>query len=391
MITLTDLNFLCSTEGEKLLQFLAQQDLSPKNHLSLASQLRKTYPMTQLSHAITLTQTRTRASGKFGDKAHQLFFTPDALEQASDPRIRAYRAGRFSDKQITDFCCGIGSDSLALAEFAESVIGVDSDPVRVAMARLNADILGITNAQFVLDDVTQRALSPTEAFFFDPARRDESGGRLFGVENYVPPLSTIRRWMGNFGAVKLSPAVDLSELSAYAGHVEFLSVDGDLKEALLWLDGEKPPRATALIGDNIYQWEHPIFLADNKPISAPRGWLIEPDPALIRAGLVQDVAEKWGMFMLDDTIAYLTSDHHPKSDWVRAWKIWDWMPFNLKKLRVYLRERNIGRVTVKKRGSPITPEGLIAQIKPKGDGACTVVLTRHLGNAIILICAEYPD
>jgi len=95
--------------------------------------------------------------------------------------------------------------------------------------------------------------------------------------------------------------------------------------------------------------------------------------------------------MLDDTIAYLTSDHHPQSEWARAWQIWDWMPFNLKKLRTYLRERNIGRITVKKRGSPITPEGLIAQIKPKGDNTCTVVLTRHLGNHIILICAEYPD
>jgi len=391
MITLSDLDFLVSPAGESLLGILADSDLSPKNHLSLVTKLRKTYPMSQVSHAITLAQTRARASGKFGEWGSKLFFTSDALEQASDPLIRAYRAGQFAQKIVTDFCCGIGADSLAMARFAQSVTGVDSDPVRVAMARLNADILGISNADFLVDDVTTRDISPTGTFFFDPARRDDSGGRLFGVENYIPPLTTIRRWGGHFGGIKLSPAVDLSQLTDYAGYVEFISVSGDLKEAVLWLNGYASPRATLLVADKILHWEPPAFFSDEKPIAPPSGWLIEPDPALIRAGLVQDVAEKWGMTMLDDTIAYLTSDHHPQSEWARAWQIWDWMPFNLKKLRTYLRERNIGRITVKKRGSPITPEGLIAQIKPKGDNTCTVVLTRHLGNHIILICAEYPD
>jgi len=390
-MTPADLDFLTSPQGEALLNHLMSQDLSPKNHLALVTSLRKTYPIAHISPALTLIQTRQKAVAKFGDMAHHLFFTPDALEQASDPMIRAYRAQKFVDRVVVDNGCGIGADSLAIAGMAQSVIGVDSDPVRIMMARLNVERLGISNIEFVVDDVTTRPLELSHAFFFDPARRDELGDRLFGVENYIPPLSTIYRWDGHFGAVKVSPAVKLDELSGYDGQVEFISVSGDLKEAVLWLDGAKSPRATRITDGEMYHWDAPDFLPDTKPLSPPRAWLIEPDPAIIRAGLVQDMAEKWGLFMLDEQIAYLTGDQHPHNEWVRAWQIHDWMPFHLKKLRAYLRERHIGRITVKKRGSPLTPESLIAQIKPKGDNACTLALTQHLGNPIVIICAEYPN
>jgi hypothetical protein len=73
----------------------------------------------------------------------------------------------------------------------------------------------------------------------------------------------------------------------------------------------------------------------------------------------------------------------------RAWQLIDWMPFNLKRLRTYLREHNIGRVTIKKRGSPIAPEELTAKLNLKGDKSCTLVLTRCNGQPIVMICEDY--
>lgn len=74
--------------------------------------------------------------------------------------------------------------------------------------------------------------------------------------------------------------------------------------------------------------------------------------------------------------------------WLRAWKIREWLPFNLKKLRARLRQMDVGTLTVKKRGSPITPEELIRKLKLKGTQSATVVLTRYRDQPIAIICDD---
>jgi hypothetical protein len=265
-------------------------------------------------------------------------------------------------------------------------LGLDVDPVRVEIARLNAAALDLP-ARFEVADVCA-GLPPADAVFFDPARRDESGERVYDVERYTPPLSTVRGWPHTRIMCKLSPGVDVAQLAEYRGSVEFISVAGDLKEAVLWLGaGEAGRRATLLAGDTVYHWDTRPGDPPGRPyIATPYTWLIEPDPALIGAGLVQDAAAAFDGHLLDPTIAYFTSDTQPESPWVRAWRILDWMPFNLKRLRAYLREHGVGSVTVKKRGSPLTPETLIPQLKLKGDEARVLVLTRLNGQPVVLIC-----
>jgi hypothetical protein len=144
--------------------------------------------------------------------------------------------------------------------------------------------------------------------------------------------------------------------------------------------------AVLLTGTAVYQWSVRSGLA--APISQPRGWLVEPDPAIIRAGLVADLAAELGGAQLDPEIAYITTDAKPQTLWGRAWKIIDWMPFNLKKLRAYLREYNVGHITVKKRGTAVTPEDLTARLKLNGSGSRTIVLTRCRGEHVTLVCED---
>ncbi|MCY3779658.1 MAG: SAM-dependent methyltransferase, partial [Chloroflexi bacterium] len=66
----------------------------------------------------------------------------------------------------------------------------------------------------------------------------------------------------------------------------------------------------------------------------------------------------------------------------------DWMPFQLKRLRRYLADRGVGRVTVKKRGFPLTPEELIARLRLKGDESRVLVMTRHNGKPVAIVCEE---
>ena len=387
--TLADLDFLTSDTGAPLLECLGDEDLSDINTLSLLTQLRRQYTPEQAGAALKMARLRLKAKDKFGDDAARLFFTEDGLQQASDPLIRNYRAGIVAGRQVIDACCGIGSDSLAFAQTGSDVLGVDIDPVRIAIARYNAEVLG-SKACFELVDVRE-GLPNTEVIFYDPARRDDQGRRIYDVESYEPPLSFVRHWQASVIIAKLSPGVERAQLAEYHGGVEFVSVKGDLKEALLWMVADfTGTKATLLTGDAVYHWTRELP-SEDMPLSEPRRWLVEPDPALLRAGLVQDVAAVCDGYLLDNTIAYFTAEERPLLPWVRAWNVLDWMPFHLKRLRAYLRERDVGRVTVKKRGVAITPEELIKRLRLKGHDSRTLVLTRCRGKPVVLICKDYTN
>lgn len=139
----------------------------------------------------------------------------------------------------------------------------------------------------------------------------------------------------------------------------------------------------------MYHWQR---MGDEPQLAVrpPRDWVCEPDAAILRAGLVQDVAALYGGTLLDPTIAYFCTDAVPDSAGVRAWRVLEWLPFHVKRLRAVLRERDIGRVTVKKRGFPMSPEELTAALRLKGEGACTLVCTRHGGGPVVLVCDEMP-
>ncbi|MBL8155981.1 MAG: methyltransferase domain-containing protein [Anaerolineae bacterium] len=386
-----DLEFLTSPSGQHWLDWLAAQDTADPHTLPLLTRLRRDLPPESAAAALETARLRRRATEKFGSDAARLFFTRDALEQASHPAVRAYRAARIGPAAVIDAGCGIGADSLALSTAGADVLGLDIDPLRVAIARLNAAALGLP-ARFEVADIRD-GLPPAEVVFFDPPRRDAEGRRIHHVEHTQPPLSIIHGWPHPRVIVKLSPGLDRAQLGPYPGLIEFISVDGDLKESLLWR-GESPGvlRATLLTGSPALHLEGAADGSDQPdvPLDSPRAYLAEPDAAAIRAGQVQRLAADLDGALLDPTIAYFTTHHPTPTPWARFWPILDWLPFNLKKLRALLRQHGVGQVTVKKRGSPLTPETLIPQLKLSGSESRTLVLTRLRGQPIVLLCAEQP-
>jgi hypothetical protein len=283
-------------------------------------------------------------------------------------------------------------DTFALAKIAPT-LGVELDPLRLAMASANMRSLGLSDlVRFVQVDLTHSLpVKPgSTALFFDPARRIGSK-RIDSVENYQPPLSIINNWLADFPAlgVKISPGVTLFELAGYDSEIEFISLRGELKEAVLWFGPLKTSKrsATVLPGSHRLLSDHPYTTRDNSvPVTEPKSFLYEPDPAVIRAGLVTDLAELLEASQLDAEIAYLTSDRLSDTPFAHRWIIEDWFPFQLKRLRAYLRQRNVGHVDVKKRGSPLEPESLIHQLRLKGTRECILVLTHLRGEPIVLVC-----
>ncbi|WP_238613243.1 THUMP-like domain-containing protein [Candidatus Oscillochloris fontis] len=390
MMDLDTLNWLQSPPGQALLAELAVRPLGEADLLGEITRLRRHFAADLVRAAVELARLRQRATAKF-PAAERMFFTREALEQSSAAAVAAHRATRLAPAgQVADLCCGVGGDALALAAGGAEVQAVDRDPLRLAMVAANATALGLAERVHPLQrDLLAEPPPAAAALFCDPGRRAD-GRRRFAVEEYEPPLSHILSWQRQTPAlaVKLAPGVDLAALPSMA-EVEFVSLHGELKEALLWCGplAQVARRATLLDGTG-----HTAMLVQPSPptfppaISPPLAYLYEPDPAVIRAGLVADLAVQMGAAQLDPQIAYLTAAHLQPTPFARAWPIHSWQPFNLKRLRASLRELAAGAVTVKKRGSPLDTDTLARQLSGDGPNPLVVVLTRHYNAPIMLIC-----
>nr|WP_225994452.1 methyltransferase domain-containing protein [Streptomyces sp. SS1-1] len=376
---------LLAPEGRALLD--AVRDTDPADELAVATRLRREHPAGLVSAALGQARLRQRAAAKFGaGDAGRMYFTPNGVEQSTRASVAAYRAARMRELgigSVADLCCGIGGDAIALARAGIRVLAVDRDPVTVAAARANMAALGLADLVEVREaDVTEVATGGFDAVFVDPARRG-GRGRVFDPEAYSPPLS----WAveaartAPHAALKVAPGIPHEAVPGDA-EAEWISDGGDVKEAVLWF-GTAPGavRATLLPGPR------PLLgrgLPD--PAVRPVGrYLYEPDGAVIRAHLVAEVAESLDGGLVDATIAYITADELRPTPFAAAYEITDRLPFNVKRLKALLRERGVGTLTVKKRGSAVEPEELRRKVKPQGPNAATVFLTRVAGAPTMLV------
>lgn len=388
-MNLDDLAFLHTSAAQEQLAALSATPITPHNHLNQAMSLRQTFTPEQAQAILETVVLRQLAAAKFTLATH-MFFTRPALEQSSGETIAQYRARRFvraGCATIADLGCGIGGDSLALAAQAE-VTGVEWDALRLSMAQENVRVYG-HGAQFhpLQADIIELTPLPVAALFFDPARRDEHGRRFFSVQAYQPPLSLLDRWLPKVGgaAAKISPGVNYDEIAHLDAEVEIISVSGEVKEAVLWfgnLRGSAHRRATLLPGEHTLTNDGET---EPVPLSQPQAYLLEPDGAVIRAGLVEPLARQLQAHKIDTEIAFLTSTQPHETPFARSFAVQDYFPFQLKRLRHYLQERDIGQVVIKKRGSPIDPDFLRGQLRLRGREQCTLFLTHIQGQPSVII------
>lgn len=383
---MNDLADLLTPEGRALLDEV--RGTAPADELAVATRLRREHPAELVSAALGQARLRQRAAAKFGaEDAERMFFTPNGVEQSTRASVATYRAERLKALGVTslaDLCCGIGGDAIALARAGIRVLAVDRDPATAAVARANADALGLAELIEVREaDVTEVDTSGYDAVFVDPARRG-GRGRIFDPEAYSPPLSwavEAARKAPRAAALKVAPGIPHEAVPADA-EAEWISDGGDVKEAVLWFGTEpEAVRATLLPGPRTLLGKG---LPD--PQVRPVGrYLYEPDGAVIRAHLVAEVAEQLDGGLVDATIAYITADELRPTPYANSYEITDQLPFNVKKLKALLRERGVGTLTVKKRGSAVEPEELRRKVKPQGPGSATVFLTRVAGAPTMLV------
>jgi SAM-dependent methyltransferase len=390
--------WLLTNAGQELLRDADLSNFSDAARLQDVERLRRRATPEQAAAAYETAWLRRRAAIKF-PAAARMYFTREALEQASGMTIASYRAERYARlgvAQVADLCCGIGGDTLALAGIAR-VAAVDRDAVRLAMAHANAQALGLaTMVEFHEGDLEQTMPPLADALFFDPARRS-AGRRVFTLAEYQPPVRLVWEWRKRteMVGIKLAPGVSDAEIGPFGPcELEQISVNGDLKEAALWLGplGQAGKRATLLhesadhavgVSSLFLPAGEPPALA---PLTEPGAFFYEPDPAVIRSGLVGPLAMLIDAAQIDRSIAYLTADTARATPFARCWRVLEWMPFGLKRIQARLRALDAGPVTVKKRGSPLETDALARKLSGAGSRALVLVLTIVAGRPAALIC-----
>jgi hypothetical protein len=185
--------------------------------------------------------------------------------------------------------------------------------------------------------------------------------------------------------LKLAPGIDHALLPPGA-EGEWVSVDGDLVEAAFWCGplAAAPRRATVLRGAAVHELTGTGVAAG--AVGAVGRFLYDPDPAVVRSHLVAEFAASIGGRLADPEIAYVYTDEPVDTPLGRRLEVTDVLPFSLKRLRTLLREREVGRLEIRKRGSALEPEQLRRDLRLAGRKGASLVLTRVAGAPTVLLC-----
>lgn len=379
--SLDDVAFLRSERGERALAECGARPLHPDTRIADVAAARDIAG----EHGPAVLETvllRRRAAAKLAG-AQEWLCTDSALQQASPTPVAAHRARRLAGRDVHDVTCSIGADLVELARCAEHCVGSDVDPVRMAMAEHNCVRAG-TRPGLLRADALRPATRDT-VVVADPARRDSTGRRNSRPADFRPPLDELARTYSGRGlVVKCAPGIDPS-VAPWAGEVELVSLDGQAREACLYGGGlgEVARRASVLRSDGT-RWTVTSAEPDDIPAAEPGEWIVDPDPAVVRSGLVRQFGARHGLWQLDERIAYLTGAAAPPG--MRAFRVLEFGRYNEKSLRQALRRHGAGRVEILVRGLDVDPNTLRRRLKPTGPAELSVVLTRIGRTATAFLC-----
>ncbi len=349
------------------------------SEFQIQKQLRERYDDDLVRAALTLTDLRRRATVKFS-RAGEMWFDRQGLEQATAEVVARYKSQRFSG-EVWDLCCGVGSDASALAARGQ-VTAIDHNPAACLRAMWNAELTGVGDrVAFECRDVSEIDVAE-KLVHIDPDRRPNAFGRALRIEDYVPGLEALQGLTSKArgGAIKLSPACNFGGKFPQA-EVELISLHGECKEATIWfgeLVGSAPFRATVLPAGETLSG-HPLdTLAERSTLGA---WIFDPDPSIVRAGLVDLLAETLGLRRLDEAEEYLTGDHCVGSAFVQAFEVVESLPNQEREIRHALRRSDFGPLEIKCRHIPIAAEELRRRLPRGGDRPGVLLFAREQGKA----------
>lgn len=361
-----------------------------RNHqgseLSLQQQLRTMHEPAIVTAAISLHETRKRAAGKLPN-AEDLWLTRVGLEQSTAWDVAQHKAARFpKDQPVKDLCCGIGVDTAALLSRGP-VTAVDISESMQLKCQWNNEIWNPDGQlDFLVHDVQCHDLTG-ELIHVDPDRRSGRERAVKRLELYVPGLSWMQKNIqtASGGAIKLGPASNF--IGKFPNcEIELVSLNGECREATVWfgsLAGEHSFRATHLpSGESISADPLSAWCPVADSVS---DYLFDPDPALVRAGLIDTVGEMNSLHRMDKEDEYLTGELPAASNFLTTYRVESVLPNNFREIKRYLRQHPGRDYEIKCRRLSVDANSMQKKL-PRGDGPIRVLFFARLaGKAKVVV------
>ncbi|NOR59537.1 MAG: methyltransferase domain-containing protein [Methanosarcinales archaeon] len=303
---------------------------------------------------------RTR-SPKF---SKSIFTCGDGLRFATPEVVGRYRAGRLKCSVLADISCGIGGQAVCFAEECNSVYGIDIDGERLECARRNAGVYGVDNITFIEGDALSlqvvEQVADADVIFSDPARPAEEDVRQTdSLRPGIPRVMEAYRDVTGSFAFEAPPQMPPERIDLDCER-EYLGVDGQLNRLTLYFGPLKRCERSAVVlkGGRHYRLESGVAAPVVVPeVDEPRVYAFEPDPAVVKARLLGELAGGLGgkveLVRIDARRSLLTSDVLLESLFFKhRYRVLDRVPLDCGKVNRSLMGHGMGKAVIRFRIAP---------------------------------------
>ena len=366
-----DMASLLALQTAEHLATLRQAQGQSPDAFVLSHSKQRDWPLAAMAEQLAC---RKKLKTKLPDWAeHDVLMSGEMFEQSSSAWCAAYKLHFCAQEQmrILDICAGLGVDAMAFAAAGHQVVYNDSDPLKAALCEWNAQQLGVRFEAVQSLDAAALLNSCTEKSFdlicADPSRRAASGKRVNKLEDCQPQILSLMpqlRIVSHFVLLKLAPSMSVAYLSEQLPGIErivFVSLDGEMKECLVWINcasSDTQPQLQAVCLHRQKPMRCLSAVADDAACAAlhlePAMYVYDPDPALLHAQALPALLGEYELGLLSAShprlqqanAALFAAAAYYEDFPGRVFQVIAVMPYNRKQCRKYVQANELKHVHV---------------------------------------------
>lgn len=360
----------------------------------------KKKPEVEMTYALDQIAGRQKARVKIPSWAanDSIVYPPHlSMEQCSSEATARYKA-QIAGKgnKIVDLTAGFGVDMAFMStNFAEAV-HVEQQEALCAISSANYTCLGLHHIHVVCCDGVAylHQLEQADVIFIDPARRNEHGGRTYGMADCTPNVLEIIDEMLEKATrviIKLSPMLDWQKAVSDVGNVSevhIVSVGNECKELLLVVERKASNLKVFCVNDGqVFSYTSNDETGSFCQAPSSPQYLYEPNASVMKAGCFQLIAQRFGISQPDKNSHLFLSEQIIPDFPGRGFAIERICTMNKRELKTGL--AGITQANIAVRNFPLSVADLRKRLKLKDGGDVYIFATTSAEKGhLLLVCRK---